>query len=154
MTLPSLPSRGPVRWLPVLVWYGVIFLFSAQTGDASSQLSSGVIETAFRVDLATADWDLVLMLSFLVRKGAHMFVYFVLTGLLLFALGKRKGAVPLAVGLCALLAGLDEFHQYFVPGRSCKLTDVFIDLAGGLVFLLFLRLWRAVWAHRKAKAAV
>ena len=31
---------------------------------------------------------------------------------------------------CALYACSDEFHQYFVPGRSCKFFDVCVDSSG------------------------
>lgn len=31
---------------------------------------------------------------------------------------------------CALYACSDEFHQYFVPGRSCKFFDVCVDSTG------------------------
>ena len=42
-----------------------------------------------------------------------------------------------AMGLCAVLAALDEFHQLFVPGRDGKLSDVLIDTCGAVCFLLF-----------------
>lgn len=69
-----------------------------------------------------------------------MLLFFVLTGLLLFALrglfhmSARK--IAGAFGLCAVLAALDELHQYFVPGRSCELRDVAVDLTGGAIYLL------------------
>ena len=31
-------------------------------------------------------------------------------------------------------AVLDEFHQYFVPGRSCSINDFFADFIGLVVF--------------------
>lgn len=38
---------------------------------------------------------------------------------------------------CALYACSDEFHQYFVPGRSCKLFDVCVDSTGAFFGALF-----------------
>ena len=31
-----------------------------------------------------------------------------------------------------IYATSDEFHQYFVPGRSAAIKDVFIDTCGGI----------------------
>ena len=31
-----------------------------------------------------------------------------------------------------IYAASDEFHQYFVPGRSAAIKDVFIDTCGGI----------------------
>ena len=39
----------------------------------------------------------------------------------------------LAWGVCVIYAMSDEFHQLFVPGRTCKLTDVLIDSSGSLL---------------------
>jgi VanZ family protein len=37
-----------------------------------------------------------------------------------------------------LFAASDEFHQMFVPTRTARVSDVFIDLAGGALGLLAL----------------
>ncbi len=166
--LPSRWNTPPAtRWgkvavfLPALLWYALICFFSSQTGSESSQLSNLVVEESigwmgdwgaiFRVD-----WDALQFLSFLIRKAAHMGVFFILTGLLLFALW-RLGASPrtqawLSLGLCAALAGLDEFHQTFVPGRDGKLPDVLIDLGGGLCFLLLWLVIRTLY-RRKSRGS-
>ena len=61
----------------------------------------------------------------------------------------RKPSMAWALGLCTVLAALDEFHQRFVPGRDGKLADVLIDLGGAVCFLL---LSLALSAIRRAKA--
>ena len=33
-------------------------------------------------------------------------------------------------------AGMDEFHQYFIPGRFASFKDVLIDTAGGIAGIL------------------
>lgn len=159
-TPPATRAGRLAVFAPALLWYALICFFSSQTGAESSQLSGLVVESSidwmgdwgaiFRVD-----WDALQLLSFLVRKCAHMGVFFVLTGLLLFALW-RLGTSPrtqagLSLGLCALLAGLDELHQTFVPGRDGKLPDVLIDLGGGVCFLL---LWLLVRHLRRKKGRV
>lgn len=139
------------RWLPAVGWYGVIWGFSSQTGSESQAMSDGVLE-AMGYDIQNSLMTVSGVLSVLVRKGAHMFAFFVLTGALAFALRRLvkrpvlRGAAALA--LCAVLAGLDEFHQTFIPGRSGLPTDVLVDLAGGVCFLLLWALARFVWARR------
>ena len=91
--------------------------------------------------LFQTDWDALQLLSFLVRKAAHMGVFFVLTGLLLLGFRKiwtnRKACMAAAMAVCCVGAALDEFHQLFVPGRDGKLSDVLIDMGGAVCFLLF-----------------
>lgn len=141
--------------LPAAGWYGVITLFSAQTGSQSSGLSDSVALQLFDLGLlrgsgGRAAW--MQLVTFLLRKGAHMGAYFLLAALLLLGLGRlvpRPFPRALwALGLTAALAGLDELHQRFVPGRSGQLRDVLIDLLGAA---LCLALWAAFRAIRAAK---
>lgn len=146
-------------FLPAGVWYGVIFRFSAQTGASSSAVSDGLafwllrrVYPAFFLLNEPERTDLLLAVTFFIRKAAHMAVYFILAALLMWAVqkltertGRRAGAV---ISLCALLAGLDEFHQTFVTGRSGQLRDVCIDLAGCGCFLL---LWLLICRIRKKR---
>ena len=97
------------RWLPVLVWAGVIFAFSS-----IPSLSSGL-----------GGWDLVL------RKLAHMTEYAILAVLLVRAIGSYTGAFALAVAYAAT----DEVHQLFVRGRHGAPLDVAIDAVGALIGL-------------------
>lgn len=145
---------------PALLWYGLIWSFSAQTATQSGGMSGGLLHTllsllssAYRGSEGAVQRVSVEILSFFVRKGAHMFLYFVLTGLLLLALShwmnktaQRRGT---ALALCAMLAGLDEFHQTFVPGRSGELRDVCIDTVGGAIFLLLWALLVCLWTKSK-----
>lgn len=150
----SLPCRL-ARWLPAAGWYAVIWFFSSQNGTESQSVSDGVLTQLFHYDILNSPMVLSSLLSFLVRKAAHMGVFFVLTGLLVFAL---KGATPrlgvqagAAIGLCGALAALDEFHQTFVPGRSGLPRDVAIDLLGGAAFLLCWWVFRKIQARRARK---
>lgn len=148
-----------LSFLPAAAWYAVIFAFSAQTGEESGRLSGAVARRSIGLlgelgEIFETDWDAFLLLTFFVRKAAHMSIYFILTALLFYALWRAglhpRPGMAAAVGLCALLAGLDEFHQTFVPGRDGKLSDVLIDLSGGACFLLFW--WLAAAIYRKKVA--
>lgn len=101
------------RWLPVLVWAGVIFAFSS-----IPSLNSGL-----------GTWDYVL------RKGAHMTEYAILAVLLVRATGSYAWAFAVAVAY----AGSDELHQTFVRGRHGSPVDVGIDAVGALIGLSLLR---------------
>jgi len=60
---------------------------------------------------------------------------------------RRYGVAFLA---SATWAGLDEWHQSFVPGREASVVDSVLDLAGIIGMLLILRLW-AVHESRAAR---
>lgn len=139
-------------FLPAGVWYAVIFWFSAQTGHSSGAMSDRLAgwllrwwRPSFFLQSAEKQAAVFETVTFCIRKGAHMGVYFILSGLLLAAVWRlvvsARGRAAAVFILCALLAGLDEFHQTFVSGRSGQLRDVLIDLAGCACFLL---LWGAV----------
>lgn len=153
---------GTAAFCPAAAWYLVIWRFSAQPAAVSGALSDRLLyrllealSGVFREQSEEGKRAIVLFLSFFERKAAHMFLYFVLTGLLLLALyGLSRGfclKAGLALGLCGILAAVDEIHQRFVPGRSGELRDVAVDLAGGAVFLLLCWLVRCVrLAHRSS----
>ncbi len=79
----------------------------------------------------------------LLRKGAHVTEYAILSGLLFRALRWslggfwRRAAVALVPAL--LFAPADEFHQSFVPSRTASAIDVLIDYAGAIVGILVCR---------------
>ena len=127
--------------------------YSSQPADVSTESSDEVIYFLLGFPLPsfipTDNW---LALAFLVRKTAHFTLYFI-QGLGLFGSLKRQRRIPALPGaiFCSMVfATLDELHQYFVPGRSCKITDVLLDTCGAalasLLFYAFCR-WRD---HRQA----
>lgn len=133
-----------VKWSIVVGWMFVIFCFSAQNADESSALSGGIaalltdlVQRIFSVDI-TQNAKLI----FFVRKTAHFSIYFVLGLLVSGALRDETidwKKVLTALVICFIYACSDEFHQYFVPGRSCSFRDVCIDTCGALVGIL---LWK------------
>lgn len=104
--------------------------------------------TAEQQQVAVYDMD------FLVRKSAH-FLEYTMLGLILmltartFLTSHQKTAAMLTG---AVYAALDEFHQYFVPGRACQVRDVLIDysgiVTGILTALLLMRIIRAIRNQR------
>lgn len=102
------------RWLPVLLWMGVIFFGSSQSN-------------------LPAPPDHVL--NFILKKIGHVVVYAILALLLLRATKGSKRPALYAIAIAALYAASDEFHQSFVPGREATLRDVGIDVAASALAL-------------------
>ena len=116
----SARKAGVRAFLPAAAWYAVIFAFSAQTGEESGQLSGRIVHGS--IGLMGELGALFRTLLFLGFRRLWT---------------NRKTSMAAAMGLCAVLAALDEFHQLFVPGRDGKLSDVLIDTCGAVCFLLF-----------------
>lgn len=77
--------RNLLRWLPVILWMGLIYYLSAQPAQQSSELSSVVMQWLLRF---VEDWFAMdtSVFHFVVRKGAHILAYLVLAVLVRFAL--------------------------------------------------------------------
>ena len=126
------------HWLcataPVL-WMLVIFVLSHQPAAISSE-QSGVIVGHLQQAMPGVSTAL---LTFLVRKSAHIIAYFVLGILMYRALRinirrwRTRTVASFALLSCSLYAVTDEIHQLFVPGRSGELRDVMIDSIAALV---------------------
>ena len=123
----------------------MIFLFSAQQGPESAELSNGVTLTVAKVVKPNyeslppaAKVNFLNTLSTVIRKNAH-FCEFALLGFNLMGLFRLRrwerpalSSLPLAWGVATLYAGTDELHQLFVSERGPALLDVGIDSAGAL----------------------
>jgi VanZ family protein len=93
----------------------------------------------------------------LIRKTAHFTEYFVFSMLLLRAIRAGRRDVHWswaleAIGIVALYASLDEFHQMFVPGRTSAVGDVLIDTTGGVAAQLLIGLVLQ-WKHRRERTS-
>jgi VanZ family protein len=111
----------------------VIFHMSSEVASDSSARSDEIVRTIQSIGVnAPAN-----LLTFLVRKAAHISAYFIL-GILLFNLLKEYGLgvkkmIFASIAIAMLYACTDEVHQVFVPGRSGEVRDVLIDTAGAAV---------------------
>jgi VanZ family protein len=120
------------------VWMGVIFFFSSQPSEDSSELSSFVVEWIFAFLRRIFSGEIPSLLEafvsnagFFVRKGGHVAEYFILGLLVVYSLKKMavKRYIPIALLICMLYAVSDEVHQAFVPGRGPAISDVLLDSA-------------------------
>jgi len=122
-----------------------LFYSSSLTGYVSGDASMGIVYyvTEHLPFLLAVNADL---LHFLLRKGAHFSAYFMLALCIAHGLKYYMGGYKLflwAWGLASLYGVTDEIHQYFVPGRSCLLSDMLINAAGAAtgtaIVLLYLK---------------
>ena len=126
--------RGLYILAPVF-WMAVIFTLSHQPAAVSSGQSGAIVGHLQQAmpGVSTA------ILTFLVRKSAHIIAYFVLGILMYRALRitirrwRTRTVASFAFLSCSLYAVTDEIHQLFVPGRSGELRDVMIDSIAALV---------------------
>jgi len=119
-------------WLAVAAWAAIISFMSG--GWFSGEHTGGVLLPILRALLPEASSEQLLALHALIRKAAHVAEYLVFGVLLVRALreeGLRGAALAIAaVGLGVAFAGLDEFHQSFVPSRTPSPRDVAVDATG------------------------
>lgn len=119
-----------------------IFALSADNADESNAKSDPVSE-AFELSLFEnfdPDNPIVSFITqnavVIVRKTAHFCEYALLGSLLaatclsFYKSNKLTFIISLISGV--LYAVSDEIHQYFVPGRSCQISDMLLDSSGVL----------------------
>jgi VanZ family protein len=132
------------RWLPVVVGAAVISLFSSGwfSGERTGEMVLPVLAALF----PWASPEQLLAAHAVIRKAGHFLEYLLLSLLLYRALRHGPGWDTRAAGMAVVLAGLyavgDEFHQWFVPGRTAAATDCLIDVSGAATGQGLLAAWR------------
>lgn len=134
--------------LLVIIWLIVIFSFSSQNGVKSTNTSDIVTSMVVNVTTNVTNKELsreevkkkVEDSTFYIRKTAHFTEYLILGVLVLNFLstyGKiNKRMLIIALIFCYLYAVSDEIHQIFMPGRTAKVLDTFIDGAGAFLGIM------------------
>lgn len=142
----------PLSFVPAIIMMCLIFSFSGQDADTSSELSFQVGIKVFSVANETFDkgWSsqkieqLSEASQYYIRKTAHFTEYLILAITVAFPLyvfGIRgPWLVILAGSFCIAFAGLDEYHQSFVAGRSPQKKDVLIDSCGVIIGVIMTRI--------------
>ena len=130
------------RYLPLLVWIGVIFLLSS--GQGASTRTSLFIGPLLEFLFPDASSETLAFYHGIVRKLAHFTEYAVLGFLACraFFAAFSNSFYFFAVGLVVLVAIADETNQSFNPARSGSPVDVLIDVGGGLFGILMFHVLR------------
>lgn len=113
----------------LILWMIFIFVMSSFNANESSN-QSGIIVNFISSIFNISDTKL---LSLIIRKGAHFTEYFILGILSINYVIKYKKNIIYSYLICILYAISDEIHQIFVSGRSCQITDIFIDSVGAII---------------------
>ena len=133
------------RYGPLLLWLGLISF--ASTREFSALNTSQILRPLMLWVFPNLSEEGFAAIHFFIRKVAHFSEYAVL-GILAaraFAgstnefLRQRWFQIALTLVVCYSL--LDEFHQSFVPSRTPSIYDSAVDVAGGLIALLLVRVW-------------
>lgn len=152
-------KRAPSTRVTVLSWALVaavallIFCMSAKTGDALDH-DSGII--GFLLETLRSAANALFGHPVDVSPVGH-FAEFFLLGLALMNALRLRFALPKACVFSTIIASLygvsDEFHQIFVPARTCDPTDWLVDtiaaLLGALLFWAIFTIWQK---HRDSQA--
>ena len=136
----------------LLCTFYIIFGFSSQDGETSGGISKKITQTILeksnRYHLLEEEQKKQVShrTESIIRKIAHFSIYavvgFLLMGLLSTYKIKNKWKIAITMIVGILYAIPDEFHQSFSPGRTPKLTDVYIDTLGvilGTLIILFIQ---------------
>lgn len=135
-------------------WMALIWQMSADSvsGIKSFRLARGIWASLLTpVTRLEPTYPMLFMTDAIARKGAHVAEYAILAGLMLLALRRGFPTKPAAwvarhgFLLTLLWAGIDEWHQTFVPGRMGQVGDVAIDGIGACLMTL---VW--LWCQRRA----
>jgi len=135
---------GMIIWFVISLLVAIgIFISSSIEGGDSNYASMGIAYSLQRVIPFSVE-----TINFIVRKGTHFVVFFVLGFCVAYSLKfhvqKHLKLLLLAWGIAAVYGVLDEIHQYFVPGREMALLDMVINAVGA-----FLGAGVVVWVLKK-----
>ena len=156
--------RAAIFGVLTIICMILIFKFSADNADRSSEKSGKVTKTVVEVTVPHYDnmpqdkqESILDKAEHIVRKCAHFSIFTVLGFCASCTVGRRRlfGLKSLAVlGFCFLYACSDEIHQLFTPGRAGMFTDVLIDTSGSLcgiiVSMLILALIGAMFKKKSS----
>jgi len=126
----------------------VYFSTQAWGGEQTQSILETILNWGFPTLLDVLSPQQLSTLNFLVRKGAHLTEYAILT-FLNFGVGTIglqrfwKSVLPLALIGSAIFAITDEVHQSFVPNRGASPIDVLIDITGALLAVGLITAWYA-----------
>ena len=138
----------------------VIFFFSSQTAEESSQTSSqvssviaGTVVKDFDRKPETEQQETVQQIDPFVRRLAHIAEFGSLGGLILLLLMTWRGnsliRLALSCGSTLVIAVIDEGLQGFSEGRSTQFQDILCDCLGAIIVCALLWAVTRISKHSK-----
>ena len=148
-------SASILFWILTIGWMLVIFFFSAENSVDSSHRSMKILNYINDLQIFPVITESI------VRKGAHICEYAILTLLSFFAIrstnlisvqtsyahspvkiikSDNEMYIVISLWISAFYAAIDEYHQLFVSGRNGSIYDFLIDMAGSVIVLVIIRI--------------
>jgi VanZ family protein len=131
-----------LHYAPIVLWLVVIFFLSSPAGAMSE--TSRIIGPLLQFFFPEMPFETRQIIHGYVRKIAHFTEYAILAFLAVRALTLsasvtfQKWRYVLAIVFVAAIASIDEFNQSLEASRTGALTDVLLDISGGVAMLVFL----------------
>jgi VanZ family protein len=129
-------TRRLIYWLPAIAVAILISVFSTHyfSGEHTGRIIIPILKWLFPY----AASHTLHLLHFGIRKAAHItefgaFSIAVFHGIRAERYGWRPEWALLTLLIAVSYAGLDEWHQSFVPMREARFRDVLIDFTGALL---------------------
>lgn len=122
------------------------FWFSSKPADVSSGQSQGVL---VKVRIITKE-DIIhrtpkyRFWRHHIRKMAHFGLY-AIAGIGAFL---ATGDIKKSILIVFVMGSIDEFHQYFIPGRGAQVSDVLLDTFGGTTGALFTKVIETILTRK------
>lgn len=131
-----------------MLWTTVIVVFSSAT--FSAEQTGGVLQRLLWLLWPGISPEQQAGLHVLIRKGAHVSAYAILSLCWHYALPGHRRQHLIALAACLLTAAWDEHHQAHIPERTGALLDIAYDMAGAVLATLG---WRVYASQRRSEGA-
>ena len=125
--------KKKINLLLIILWMILIFVMSSFNANDSANQSNIIVHFLSQL----FNINNLELLSFIVRKLAHFSEYLSINILIYYYCLKFN----LSSLIVLFYAIRDEIHQIFIPGRSCQIRDVIIDLLGTICGIIILYLY-------------
>ncbi len=143
-----------IRYAPLFLWI-VVILFASTTQGAMSN-TSRFIRPLLEFLFPNAPEETLILYHGYIRKLAHLSEYAILAFWASRAFWSssveflQRYWFIFSLALVFLVASIDEYNQSFNLLRTGSIYDVWLDVTGGLLMIMVLKVW-AVFKARKVK---
>lgn len=129
----------------VICFLYFLVIVSFQGGDGSAMLTGKLAGRLAEVVFSqTPTEEQVATVNYLIRYGAHLFLFFILgyavcyVSLLVFRHYFRVIGILVSVGVVYLFSYYTEYYKQFIDGRHFQMTDVKLNWIGGICGIIFM----------------
>lgn len=133
----------------LIIWLGIIFSLSNQTGEVSGSASNGIIYSILEniYELFNLNKnnliELVNIIENPIRELMHSFEYLILAILFISVLVNFNidNKIIITILFTFIAASFDEIHQLFIKGRSFEYLDIFMDMVGCFLAIIIYKIF-------------